>query len=219
MNRLRKFWRSLKGKDRKAHLAYLNAEPTPRLHLGASNRVLPHWLNTDISPTENVSYLDATRPFPFLDATFDFIYTEHMIEHLPYADAQFMISECQRVMKPGGVLRIITPDLNTLLLTTNHPANPQAEAYLRWMTKTFIPDAPKCSPSYVINAMFRMWGHQFIYDLDSLSSLLSSAGFINITQCSINDSSHSDLMNLSNADRYPPSLLDFESLCVEATHP
>jgi len=205
--------------DDKHFSSYRQTRNRLKLHIGASNHCLDGWFNTDLNPSEGVGYLDATKTFPYPDKCFDFVYAEHMIEHIPYEDATRMIKECLRVLKPGGVLRVVTPDLDSILSTTHTPLDPIASVYLQWMTKTFLTHVPECSPTYVINAMFRMWGHQFIYDLDSLSSLLSAAGFINITQCSIDESSHSDLKNLSNADRYPPGLLDFESLCLEASHP
>jgi len=219
MNMLRKWWRLVRCKDSCPRRTYLASADHPRLHLGASNRVLDGWLNTDIAPGPSVSYLDATKPFPFSDMTFEYVYAEHMIEHVAYEDAALMIVECFRVLQPGGVLRIVTPNLDAILRSYSDTPTAQATAYLQWMTKTFVPDAPASSASYVINAMFRLWGHQFIYDLQSLSTLFAKAGFANITLCSIDHSSYPLLRNLSNASRYPEGLLEFESLCVEATRP
>jgi ubiquinone/menaquinone biosynthesis C-methylase UbiE len=54
--------------------------------------------------------VDVTRRSPFVDNTFDFIYSEHMIEHIPYVGGRAMLEESYRVLKPGGTLRIATPD-------------------------------------------------------------------------------------------------------------
>lgn len=46
---------------------------------------------------------------PYADNTFDLIWCSHVIEHLP--DPLHLLSECLRVLRPGGVLVIRTPDL------------------------------------------------------------------------------------------------------------
>ena len=74
------------------------------------------WLNSDIEPKlKDILYLDATQDFPIEDNSFDYIFSEHMIEHITYNDAKRMISECFRILKPGGVIRISTPDLSFLV--------------------------------------------------------------------------------------------------------
>ena len=60
-------------------------------------------------------YLDATQTFPLPDCSFDYIFSEHMIEHVTYQNGKRMILECYRVLKPGGLLRISTPDLSFLV--------------------------------------------------------------------------------------------------------
>ena len=45
------------------------------LNLGCGPNILEGWLNTDIEPIDDrVVYLDAGKPFPFEDETFDFIF-------------------------------------------------------------------------------------------------------------------------------------------------
>jgi SAM-dependent methyltransferase len=58
-----------------------------------------------------VRYHDVRRPLPFADKTFDAAYALHIIEHLTPAEAASLVNELCRVLKPGGILRISTPDL------------------------------------------------------------------------------------------------------------
>ena len=60
-------------------------------------------------------YMDATALFPLPDASFDYIFSEHVIEHMSYADGGRMLRECLGVLKPGGRIRIATPNLVRLL--------------------------------------------------------------------------------------------------------
>jgi len=64
---------------------YFDNHQLRRLQLGASYRPKEGWLNTDLIPmTADVIYLDATRRFPFTHDVFDYVYCEHMIEHISY---------------------------------------------------------------------------------------------------------------------------------------
>lgn len=47
---------------------------------------------------------------PYGDNTFDVVYSGEVIEHI--YDPDHMLEECKRVLKPGGLLIITTPNLN-----------------------------------------------------------------------------------------------------------
>jgi SAM-dependent methyltransferase len=44
----------------------------------------------------------------------DLVYTSHFIEHIPLSRVDSFLNECFRVLKPKGILRIVTPDLANL---------------------------------------------------------------------------------------------------------
>jgi SAM-dependent methyltransferase len=62
----------------------------------------------------DVLYHDVRKPLPFADKTFDSAYALHIIEHLTPGEAVSMVNELYRVLKPGGILRISTPDLEDI---------------------------------------------------------------------------------------------------------
>lgn len=79
------------------------------------------WINADHSPsTKEVMRINLLKPLPFADNTFDVVYHSQFIEHLPMEIASAFLAECYRVLKPSGVLRVVTPDLGN-----------QAAEYLR----------------------------------------------------------------------------------------
>ena len=95
--------------------AYLRTHRVRKLQLGAGGNVHPGWLNTDIADYKReheIVYLDARKPFPFPDASFDLVSSEHMIEHLSYPEGLHCLRECLRVLRPGGVVRLATPSLD-----------------------------------------------------------------------------------------------------------
>lgn len=71
------------------------------------------WINADHSPsTRDVVKINLLKPLPFPDNTFDVVYHSQFIEHLPHEKALAFIRDCYRILKPNGVLRVVTPDLH-----------------------------------------------------------------------------------------------------------
>ena len=92
--------------DRKVINEYLHNENEPKLHVGCGGNILPGWLNADYAPSAPfVIHLDATKIFPFGGSTFNYVFSEHMIEHVSYEAGLFIMSEAFRVLKPGGIVR------------------------------------------------------------------------------------------------------------------
>ena len=148
---------------------YLATTTVPKLHIGGGLRRLNGWLNTDVALLPGVVQLDATQPFPFAEAVFDYIFTEHMIEHVSFNGAMLMLRECYRVMKTGAVIRVTTPNLASIVGLYREDLSQQQRKYLNWFCKAHLePDCP-ATPARAINAMFRLWGHQFIYDDETLT--------------------------------------------------
>ena len=70
-----------------------------------------NWVNVDWEANSSgVQQMDLSKPLRFENEKFDFLYTSHFIEHITYRQAEGLLSECYRVLSPGGVIRIITPD-------------------------------------------------------------------------------------------------------------
>ena len=202
-----------------AYAAY--AERSPQcLHIGAEIFAIPGWFNTDLDPRgKGIYYLDATLPFPFPSGSFDFVFSEHMIEHIPFGDGLKMLAECRRILKPGGVIRTATPNLrNIVSLLSKSNGN---QDYLDWAVEQFkLPKAPYPKAPGVVNHFFRAWGHQFIYDPEMLQTALQQAGFEKIIHCDIGASRHAPLRRLErHGQRWTPWINEFETMILEATVP
>jgi predicted SAM-dependent methyltransferase len=111
--------------------------------------------------------LDVTRRFPFPDAAVDAIHISHMLSNLERDNAQFCLNECFRVLKPGGILRVSTMDLDASVAAYN-PADPE----------TFVGLMFDCDASK--KARYRHWWH---YNERSLSDRLRKAGFQEVQRC------------------------------------
>lgn len=83
-----------------------------RLHKNPVFRALNGYFRiTHSTWDKDIVLHDLRRPLPWPDGTVAFVYTSHTLEHLTREDGQRIISECHRVLAPGGVLRVVVPDL------------------------------------------------------------------------------------------------------------
>jgi len=110
------------------------------LNIGCGSFFFPEWTNLDLAPARGVEACDIRRPLPYPDASFDVTYSSHVLEHLTPAEGRTFLHEQFRVLKPGGVCRVVVPDLETicreyLRCLEAVEAHPTAEAVLRyrWM--------------------------------------------------------------------------------------
>ena len=206
---------------------YLQGTQTHALQLGTGHNVLPGWLNTDVHVFRRgfVEYLDATQPFPIPADSFHFVYSEHQIEHIPLEAGDRMLAECFRVLRPGGVVRIATPDLERIARLALAPLGAEEAYYVAYISRMLGLAAP--DPTRVVNAMFRAFGpddasgHQFIYSFDTLAERLRAAGFGEVRRCEVGESGHAMLRGIErHADAVGDGpVVRYETLVVEATRP
>lgn len=215
---IRCFW-SIYGvitsRDKRAFQSYIQTHKAHKLHLGCGSNYLEGWFNTDLYPDSKRTHLNATKRFPFPDNSFDFIFSEHMIEHIPYVGGHTMLSECFRVLKPGGTLRIVTPDMTFLLDLYQNRKEGVNKRYIDWSCDIFIKDSAPRHPVSVINNFYRDWGHQYIYDYDVIHSTFEEIGFNNIQKLALNQSTHPELCGLEHEKRSPEGFLELESMIIE----
>ena len=196
---------------------YLNSEAQKKLQIGCQDHPMKGWLNADINPLhEEIILMDATKPFPLPNDTFEFIFSEHMIEHIGFQEGLAMMKECYRVMKTGGVIRLSTPNIKFLIELYNEPKSETQKKYLDFSKRYFSDNRPILD-TIIINNFFRDWGHQFIHDFKTLEYILAQAGFKNVKQCEVYKSEYAVLQNLEkHALELGEEFNQLESIVVEA---
>jgi predicted SAM-dependent methyltransferase len=204
--------------DRQIISNYRKQNEIQKLHIGCGNNALNGWLNSNYyTYAPNLIHIDATEPFPLGNDEFDYIFSEHMIEHISREDGLLMLNECFRVLKPHGKIRISTPNLSFLVELYKPDKSDLQLEYIKWATDTFIPHVGAHEDTYVINNFVRDWGHSFIYDEKTLRSSLEKAGFTNITKCKLNQSDSDVFRDLENESRLPAGFLKLETISLEGT--
>jgi len=89
--------------------------PRPRVNLGCGRRRHPEWTNCDLVPDgPDVVRCDLRSPLPFPAASCEAVYAAHVLEHLAVGEARRLVAEIHRVLRPGGVVRIVVPDLENI---------------------------------------------------------------------------------------------------------
>jgi predicted SAM-dependent methyltransferase len=221
LRRIRKARRYIAKRNKITQL-YLASNRVRKLEIGADIAQLDGWLSTDIDPeSDRTVYLDATKRFPFESDTFDYVYCEHMIEHISWQKGLQMLQECRRVLKPGGTIRVATPDLEVLLALYSHNQDPKQARYIKWITDKSLPEIAVYRASFVINNAFRNWGHQFLYDGELMELAMRQSGFTDIKRCPVGES---DDKNLRGIESHGKNICDdeiatFESMVFEGRRP
>lgn len=85
------------------------------LNIGCGSRYHPRWVNLDAHPCAlGILKHDALTGLPFPTESFDVVYASHLLEHFPRTQVLPFLRECFRVLRDGGVLRIVVPDLEAI---------------------------------------------------------------------------------------------------------
>ena len=182
-----------------------------KLHLGCGRNMIGGWINTDLNMIKFPSgpkHLDVTDKFSIRekrkddiiidDNSIDYIFSEHLIEHLTYQEGKFMLEECFRVLKVGGKIRISTPDLKFLIDIYTDDKTDLQKRYIDYSVNHRAFDISIVTDTFIINNYVRCWGHTFIYDEKTLKSLFESIGFSNVKSCLIAESEDENLKDLEN---------------------
>ncbi len=92
------------------------ARPDPYfVNLGCGGCFHSDWVNFDfVSQSPDVIQHDLRTRLPLNDGSCAVVYHSHVLEHFPRAFAPLFLQECYRVLAPGGLLRVVVPDLETI---------------------------------------------------------------------------------------------------------
>lgn len=169
---------------------------------------------------------------PFKDHSVSYCYTSHFLEHMPRDRAALLLKEVHRVMKKGGILRVVVPDL-AIFAERYAAAKRGDKAAIKFWNDYMKEDFSNMNEKFnfifakfssrnnkwegygnpVLAAAKRLlvadMDHQWMYDFDDLSRLIKGAGFGPIRKTGFRKGRTPDLKRLDNREN--------ESIYVEAT--
>lgn len=210
-----------------------------KLHLGCGSTVVPGWENIDRSPNVLLSkaphlrgllgkvgvlteqqttaafptgiiHADVRRRIPFPDEVAQFVYSSHMIEHMVREDGLRVVLESARVLAPGGILRIATPDLEALVegYRTGYAWEGMTPADT-FMHSFGSATTPSTTLRRFAHQLFTH-PHQWLYDEASLTRLFQDAGFIDVRRLKFRESDIPDIDEIEDRE---------QSLFIEGRRP
>lgn len=123
----------------------------------------------------SVVIADLSKKLRYPDSSVDYVYSSHCLEHLSQSDARSLMGEIYRVLKPGGIVRIVVPDLEYgarryIEAIQANPSDPEAAPKLLTWLELSKEDGSRVP-------------HLWMYDAPSLGKLLAGTGFVNVMPC------------------------------------
>jgi SAM-dependent methyltransferase len=168
------------------------------------------WLVTNVNAVTRL-YLDATRRWPLKTSSIDYVFSDNVIEHLTLQAGRQMLLEAHRCLRPGGIIRTVTPDLRAhvdMYLQGGGVLNNEVANHYRDIGLDVE------YPIDLVRIPVAAFGHHagYVHDFDTLAAELHRAGFSNVIRCELGESAHQALRGLD--------LRNYEGgaqLAVEAT--
>lgn len=158
-----------------------------KLHLGCGMDIREGWVNIDgYCVDENIINYDLSTGLPaYADNSIDFIFSQHFVEHITRNEAFILFEDCYKKLKPGGVMRVVVPDLK--------------ECVRRYIKNDIDFGEGGYSPlsrCKMMNDAFYEWGHKAMYDKDDLMEVLCDAGFSKIEFPDWGESTYKELSDM-----------------------
>jgi len=158
-----------------------------KLNIGCGVQYIKGWVNIDIAGNKLELQHDIRKPLPYADNSVSCAYSEHMIEHLTPNEGCMMIKNVMKPMKPGGIFRIATFDLDTIISGYSDGS---------WKDWGWTKSIKKLNTKVdMINIAFYWWEHKWIYTSDELSKRAQEAGYSKVALCEHRVSSNTELCN------------------------
>ncbi len=161
----------------------------------------------------NCERMDLTRPLRFPTAFADAVHASHVLEHLTLDEGQRLLLECHRILKPGGVLRMIVPDLAALVSGYERERHRDPAGAAAWfLANTGFADYPPPRATWRLPLWIvrRRHNHAFIYDEPALRRAYENAGFTAIRRRGFGESDIPGILEIEVSSR-----LD-GAICLEA---
>lgn len=202
------------------------------LNIGAGSKKIQGFINVDIEPGADI-VTDVTKGLPFEDNSVDGIYSEHFIEHLSQDDGCFFFRECRRILRPGSVIRIATPDLDLIVDFFNKGGVNSRANISDWLHSDWTRFGYEwiSNRAEMLNIAVREWGHKWMYNEEEMIRLGEFCGLKFKKRCAFGESSNPSLKNLEYRDS-SSLIIEFEkphrksfggnpivSICIPAYNP
>jgi predicted SAM-dependent methyltransferase len=164
-----------------------------KIAVGGGRVTLPGWINTDISWRAGY-YLDLAKPWPVPAGSVAKVYADNVIEHFPLAVGRQVLRHLFDALKPGGAVRLATPDLERTARAYLENGDLAARHLERNRRHGYTAD----HPADLLRVTFAENGHHlgYIFDLDALTAEMEAVGFVKVAREEAGESSDPEFAQL-----------------------
>jgi hypothetical protein len=166
-----------------------NFDASPRLKLERSPLRTVLRATVKLLFPANVRLGDIVRGLPVANGSARGVYASHVLEHLPRDDVPTALRNTHRILAPGGMFRVIVPDLHwraAQYLRSAERGDPAAADALMNACALGAREKPRTLMS-VLRGRFGRSAHLWMYDFAALKALLEQAGFTGVRRCELGD--------------------------------
>lgn len=157
----------------------------------------------------NAEFGNIVSGLPIPENFADAIYCPHVLEHLWRDECATALINTYRYLKPGGLFRLVVPDVSVLARAFVEGSDPEAGLTFVASLHMAQPDRPRG----LVNFLRSIWGHsqhRWMWEYRGLEKYLRAAGFLEIREARIGDSKLAAFASVEDPSRYR------YSLCIEA---
>jgi SAM-dependent methyltransferase len=160
-----------------------------QLHLGCWHRYIPGFVHVDLCDMPHIDYKTSIDCLPmFADNSVDLIYSSHSLEYFDRAEAEKVLREWRRVLKPGATLRLAVPDFDSLV-----------EVYKTSGELSYLLGPLYGRMEIETSAGRRLLYHKTVYNFPHLRVLLQTCGFAKVRRYDWRQTVHKDYDDHSQA--------------------
>ena len=168
-----------------------------RINLGSGPNAIPNWTNVDYAIGARLARIpilgglvksigifncdwdssiviaNLQKRFPWADDSVDIVYSSHTVEHFSKSEGDAFLRECHRVLVPGGIIRIVVPDLSVVVQKYND-GELHAEDFVDKLDVLYESEGNFLKR---ILCPYIQFPHRCMYDHDGLVRVMSNIGF------------------------------------------
>lgn len=148
-----------------------------------------------------VRYGDIVKGLPLGPGSASLLYCSHVLEHLSLADFRTALRNSRRVLKTGGIFRLVMPDLQPLMERYVASDDPHA-AITFWQWAGVGKEAPRRGLFGGIVDSLRNSQHLWLWDYKAAALELANAGFRDIRRAAFGDSGIEAFAAVENQSRW-----------------
>lgn len=184
------------------------------------------WRNFDASPTlrfekipflgtlytrnanrfpKNAEWGNIAYGLPIAENSCAGIYCSHVLEHLAMDEFRVALKETFRILKPGGIFRLVLPDLEHEVAKYIKDATPDAAINFMHATSLGKIERPRGIKGLVLEFLGNSQ-HLTMWDYKTIANELNKAGFVDIRRASFADSKDSKFSEVEDITRWENAL-------------